>query len=94
VTRERVQNIIASEATAVVERLKVSCALGREDEDALWTVEQARNVAEFARTLGGEGLVNLWNNISSTKCLVNIKKLHNEISKELVASIQESRNIK
>lgn len=93
VTSERVQNIIASEATAVVERLKASCALGREDAEALWTTEQVHNVAEFARTLGGEGLVNLWNNISATKCLANIKKLHGEISKELVATIQESRSI-
>ena len=51
-------------------------------------------MAEFARSLGGEGLVNLWNNMSATKNLNNIKLLHAELGKEIVAAIQESRDIK
>jgi hypothetical protein len=87
-TKERVGSLIASEATGVVERLKKACT------DDQWTEEQAVNVAEFARTLGGEGLVNLWNNMSATKNLPNIKLLHGVMGKEIVAAIQESRDIK
>ena len=87
-TQPRVADIIASEATAVVVRLAKSCT---DDE---WTAEQAHNVAEFARGLGGEGLVNLWNNMSATKNLGNIKLLHAELGKEIVAAIQESRDLK
>ncbi len=87
-TKSRVEDLIASEATAIVERLKTSC------KDEQWTEEQAHNVAEFARSLGGEGLVNLWNNMSNTKNLGNIKLLHAELGKEIVAAIQKSRDIK
>jgi len=87
-TKGKVKDILASEATAIVERLKKNCT----DEE--WTEEQTHNVAEFARSLGGEGLVNLWNNMSATKNLNNIKQLHKEIGKEIVSAIQESRDIK
>jgi len=87
-TQDKVSDLIASEATAIVERLKKSCT------DEAWTKEQAHNVSEFARSLGGEGLVNLWNNMSATKNLQNIKLLHAELGKEIVAAIQESRDVK
>ena len=87
-TKSKVAGIIASEATAIVERLKTHCT------GEAWNEEQAHNVAEFARSLGGEGLVNLWNNMSATKNLNNIKLLHAELGKEIVAAIQESRDIK
>jgi hypothetical protein len=81
-------DLLASEQIAVIARLKKSCT------DEKWTKEQAINVANFGRSLGGEGLVNLWNSISATKNLPNIKLIHNEIGKELVASIQDSRKMK
>ena len=87
-TKSRVEDLIASEATAIVERLKKNCT------DEAWNAEQAHNVAEFARSLGGEGLVNLWNNMSATKNLNNIKLLHAELGKEIVAAIQQSRDLK
>jgi hypothetical protein len=87
-TKDKVKNLLASEATAIVARLKKHCT------DEKWTDEQAHNVAEFARSLGGEGLVNLWNNMSATKNLGNIKLLHGELGKEIVSAIQESRDIK
>ena len=87
-TKSKVEDLIASEATAIVERLKKSCT------DESWTEEQAHNVAEFARSLGGEGLVNLWNNMSATKNLGNIKLLHAELGKEIVSAIQKSRDLK
>jgi len=87
-TKSKVEDLIASEATAIVERLKKSCT------DEKWTEEQAHNVAEFARSLGGEGLVNLWNNMSATKNLGNIKLLHAELGKEIVSAIQKSRDLK
>ena len=87
-TQPRVADLIASEATAIVERLKKSCT------DDSWSEDQADRVAEFARGLGGEGLVNLWNNMSQTKNLHNIKLLHARLGKEIVAAIQESRDIK
>ena len=87
-TKDKVTDLLASEATAIVERLKKHCT------DEKWNTDQAHNVAEFARSLGGEGLVNLWNNMSSTKNLNNIKLLHAELGKEIVAAIQESRDIK
>ena len=87
-TKGKVEDLIASEATAIVERLKKSCT------DEAWTEEQAHNVAEFARSLGGEGLVNLWNNMSATKNLGNIKLLHAELGKEIVSAIQKSRDLK
>ena len=87
-TKSKVAGIIASEATAIVERLKTHCT------GEAWNEEQAHNVAEFARSLGGEGLVNLWNNMSATKNLNNIKLLHAELGKEIVAAIQQSRDLK
>jgi len=87
-TQTKIIDILASEATAIVIRLKKHCT------DEKWTSEQAHNVAEFARAQGGEGLVNLWNNMSATKNLSNIKLLHAELGKEIVSAIQESRDIK
>ena len=87
-TADKVADLLASEATAIVTRLKKHCT------DEKWTAKQAHNVAEFARSLGGEGLVNLWNNMSATKNLNNIKLLHAELGKEIVTAIQQSLDIK
>ena len=45
-------------------------------KDSVWTMNQAKNVAQFAEALPGEMMVSLWNSISATQHLKNIQKLH------------------
>ena len=70
-----------------MEKIKNHCA------DNKWNAKQAKNVSEFAHTLGGEMLVSLWNAISGTQNLPNIQKVHKLISQLVIEAVTASRNV-
>ncbi len=76
-----------STVTGLIDKLSEHCAENK------WTMAQARNVAAFGESLGGELLVQLWNRVSATQKLENIQKLHKLIGKKVVAMVQASRNV-
>jgi putative protein kinase ArgK-like GTPase of G3E family len=86
-SKVKVSALQASGVNALVEKIKNHC------KDNKWNAKQAKNCAEFAKTLGGEMLVSLWNAISATQNLPNIQKVHKLISKLVIEAVQASRNV-
>ncbi len=77
----------ASAKNTVIEKLADHC------KDNKWTMKQAKNVAAFGLALGGELMVSLWNQVSSSNNLPNIQKLHKLMGEEVVKVVQASRNL-
>ena len=77
----------ASAKNTVIEKLASHC------KDNKWTMKQAKNVAAFGLALGGELMVSLWNQVSSSNNLPNIQKLHKLMGEEVVKVVQASRNL-
>ena len=77
----------ASAKNTVIDKLAEHC------KDNKWNMKQAKNVAAFGKALGGELMVQLWNQISSSANLPNIQKLHKLMGEEVVKVVQQSRNV-
>ncbi len=56
------------------------------------TGEQAANLADWAKNLSGEELVNLWTKVSQCGNLENIKHVHGHIGQNVVAAVQKARS--
>ena len=83
----KIEALQASGVNALVEKIKNHC------KDNKWSATNAKNVAAFADTLGGEMLVSLWNAISGTQNLPNIQKVHKLISDMVIQAVQASREV-
>ena len=77
----------ASAKNTVIDKLAEHC------KDNKWKMGEAKNVAAFGKALGGELMVQLWNQISSSANLPNIQKLHKLMGEEVVKVVQQSRNV-
>ena len=77
----------ASAKNTVIDKLAEHC------KDNKWKMSEAKNVATFGKALGGELMVQLWNQISSSANLPNIQKLHKLMGEEVVKVVQQSRNV-
>jgi hypothetical protein len=77
----------ASAKNTVIDKLAEHC------KDNKWNMKQAKNVATFGKALGGELMVQLWNQVSSSSNLPNIQKLHKLMGEEVVKVVQQSRNV-
>ena len=87
INKKRCKELQASEALGVLDKLVEH---SKENE---WNKKQAKNVAAFAQTRGGEQLVYFWNAISKTQRLPNIQALHQEIGQEVVKIVREARGL-
>ena len=85
--KAKIEALQASGVNALVEKIKNHCT------DNKWTATNAKNLAAFADTLGGEMLVSLWNAISGTQNLPNIQKVHKLISDMVIQAVQASREV-
>jgi hypothetical protein len=87
ITTKQAKELIASEATAVLDKLATHCA------DNEWTEKQAKHAAAYAEALGGELLVHFWTVVTRTQNLPNIQKLHSHIGVKVVELVREARSI-
>lgn len=86
--RDDVVMMEASKLNALIAKVAAHCG---ENE---WKLKQAKNVAAFAASLpSSEMLVHLWNQISGSQRLPNIQKVHKLIGKQVVAAVNEGRNV-
>ena len=83
----RVKELTNDRLNAVIDKLATHC------KNNEWTEAQAKNVGTFAKSLPGEMMVSLWNNISGTQKLPNIQKIHKLIGQDIVKAVQASRNV-
>jgi hypothetical protein len=72
----------------------VVAKIGNHSKENTWSDAQADNVAKFMRALPGEMMVDTWNKITESQNINNIQKMHKLIGVEIVAAVNESRNLK
>ena len=87
VTKDRAEDLQASEALAVIEKLVAHCT---ENE---WKKKEAKHIATFVKRRGGEQMVYFWNAISKAQKLSNIQAIHKEIGQEVVKIVREARGL-
>jgi site-specific recombinase XerD len=87
VEKERVVELNASEALAVLDKLVNHC------KDNTWTKKQAKNISVFVKSRGGEQLVYFWNAVSKTQKLPNIQALHGQIGQDVVRLVRDARGL-
>ena len=84
---DRAEALVASEALAIIDKLVNHCG------DNQWTKKQAKHIAAFVKTRGGEQMVYFWNAMSKAQCLPNIQVIHKEIGQEVVKIVREARGL-
>ena len=87
IDKERTKELQASEALGVLDKLVENA------KENKWNKKQAKNVADFAQTRGGEQLVYFWNAVSKTQNLHNIQALHKEIGTKVVEIVRAARGL-
>jgi len=58
-----------------------------------WTTEDCSNIATFAKTLPGEMLVSLWNNVMDSSNVNNITRLHKFLGQSVLEAVTVARNL-
>jgi hypothetical protein len=87
IDEERTKDLQASEALSVIDKLVIHCT------DNEWKKKEAKNIAAFVKTRGGEQMVYFWNAISKVQKLSNIQAIHKEIGQEVVKIVREARGL-
>ncbi len=88
VTAEDIKELPASSATAVIDKL------GNHSKENEWTKKQVKNVAEFAKELGGEMLIATFTAIQKANNLKNLMAINKLIGQEVVALVNSARSTK
>jgi len=86
VTAEDVEDAPASLVTGVIDKLE------NHSKDNKWTAKQVKNVAAFARSLGGELLLQTFTAVQKSSNIDNLVKLNKIIGKEVVAIVNGARS--
>ncbi len=58
-----------------------------------WTVEQAENAAKFAKVITHEMLIHMWSELTKTKNIENIRKIHKFLGTYIVDVVNTNKNI-
>jgi hypothetical protein len=58
-----------------------------------WTTVQCKNISIFAKTLPGEMLVSLWNNVMDSSNVNNITRLHKFLGQAVLEAVTVARNL-
>lgn len=83
-----IKDLPASTATAVIDKL------GNHSKDNEWTKKQVKNLAEFARGLGGEMLIATFTAIQKANNLKNLMAVNKLIGQDVVALVNNARSTK
>ena len=85
---EELKNGPASMVTGLIDKLE------HHSKDNKWTKKQAKNVAEFAKEMGGELMVQTFTAVQRANNLPNLMKVNDLIGKDVVNVINQARSIK
>ena len=83
-----IKDLPASTTTSVIDKL------GNHSKDNEWTKKQVKNVAEFAKELGGEMLIATFTAIQKANNLKNLMAINKLIGQEVVALVNSARSTK
>ena len=87
IDEDRAKSLVASEGLSVIEKLINHGSEGK------WSAKEAKNVAAFVRSRGGEQMIHFWNGLSKSQNLPNIQAVHKLIGKEVVDIVREARGL-
>lgn len=62
-------------------------------KDNKWTVDQAENASKFAKTIPHEMVIHFWSEMTKTKNIDNIQKVHRFLGSYIVDVVNTSKNI-
>ena len=62
-------------------------------KDNEWTVSQAENASAFAKTIPHEMVIHFWGEMTKTKNIANIQKVHKFLGTYIVEVVNTSKNI-
>lgn len=82
------EGLEAGSINGLIDKLAEHC------KENKWTAKNAKNVARFAKLIGGEMMVQLWNKVSGTNNLPNIQAIHKLVGQDVVKIIQAARSVK
>jgi len=85
---EELKNGPASMVTGLIDKLE------HHSKDNKWTKKQAKNVADFAKEMGGELMVQTFTAVQRANNLPNLMKINDLIGKDVVNVINQARSIK
>lgn len=88
VTAEDIRELPASASTAVIDKL------GNHSKENEWTKKQVKNVAAFAKELGGELLIATFTSIQKANNLKNLMAINKLIGQDVVALVNTARSTK
>ena len=80
----RVKKLNADKHNAIIEKIVDHC------KDNAWTVDQAKNACDFARTLSGEIVVSFFNSVMETNNVPNIRAVHKFIGMLVVETVTKA----
>ena len=83
----RAKALEASETLSVIEKVIYH------NTENTWKKKEAKNIAAFVKSRGGEQLVYFWNALSKGQVLANIQSIHKEIGNEVVKIVREARGL-
>ena len=58
-----------------------------------WTVDQAQNASRFAKTLPHEMLIHMWSELTKTRKIDNIRKIHRHLGDYIVEVVNTNKEI-
>ena len=87
IDKARAKDLQASEALAVIDKMV------NHNLENTWTKKEAKNIASFVKTRGGEQMVYFWNALSKSQQLPNIQAIHKEVGSDVVKIVREARGL-
>ena len=84
---EKISSLSNDKVNSLIDKVSEHC------KNSEWTVPQCKRVSVFAKTLPGEMLVSLWNNVMDSGNVNNITRLHKYLGQAVLEAVTVARNL-
>tara|TARA_Y100001973_G_C5197474_1_gene335270 strand:+ start:1843 stop:2916 length:1074 start_codon:yes stop_codon:yes gene_type:complete len=84
---EKISDLSNDKVNSIIDKISEHC------KNNEWTAEQCKRISVFAKTLPGEMLVSLWNNVMDSGEVNNITRLHKFLGQAVLEAVTVARNL-
>jgi hypothetical protein len=84
---EKISALSNDKVNSIIEKISDHC------KNNEWSAEQCKRLSVFAKTLPGEMLVSLWNNVMDSGEVNNITRLHKFLGQAVLEAVTVARNL-
>ena len=85
--KEKVESLTSDKINSLIDKIAYHC------KDNEWSVTQAENVSNFAKMITQEMAIHFWGEITKTKKLDNIRKIHKYLASYIVEVVNSSKSL-